>query len=275
MGGNFGYIEYREILKIGYETRKAAQPQFTYKALGDILGLDQGATFRVLNKERHLPARCVSRAIDFLELSGREGEYFVLMTSYARERDKAARRAILHKAIEFRDVQRRRMKEEEISLLRDWWVVAVCSAIEVLGGRAVPEELAARITPTIELAEIQRSIDLLLDLGIAKKVLGGNLRIVDQHLTTDAAEGRVAVAQFQQNIMRLASESVARFPRELRDISTLTISVDEPAFQDVREIIKDCRRRIQKRISNVEQPDRVLQLAFALFPLVPPLNHPP
>lgn len=275
MAGGFGYIEYREILKVAYEARKAASPLYSYKALGDILGLDQGATFRVLNKERHLPARCVSRALDFLELSGREGEYFVLMTSYAREKDKTARRAILQKAIEFRDVQRRKMREDELSLLRDWLVVAICSAIEVLEGRAHPEEIASRIVPTIDLDEIRRSIQLLLDLGIARKGPGGNLRMVNQHLTIDGAEGRGAVAEFQTNIMRLASESVSRFPRELRDISTLTVTVDETAFQDVREILKDCRRRIQKRVGGIEHPDRVLQIALAMFPFVAPAERTP
>lgn len=270
MGSGFDYTDYREVLKSAYEERKAASPQFTYKALADILGLDQGGTFRVLSKERHLPARCVSRAIDFLGLVGREAEYFVLITSYARERGKSARNAILDRALELRDVHRRSLEDREVSLLRDWWVMAICSAVEVLDGRAIPEEIASRIQPPVGIEDVRKSLELLVELGIARKVQGGRLKIADQHLTIDGEKGRTAVAEFQRRIMELASESVARFPRGMRDISTLTVTVDEAAFKDVQEILRDSRRRIQKRISGVEHPDRVLQVALALFPLMPP-----
>lgn len=265
----FDYDDYREVLKAVFESRKESQPQFSYKALAEILGIDPAGTFRVLNKERHLPARCVSRAIDFLGLTGRTAEYFVLMTSYGRERRKSARQEILRKAQELRDVPRRHLAPNELSVLRDWWVIAVRCAIEVLEGRAIPEEIASRIVPEVRVSDVKEALDLLLDLGIARKAPGGALRIVDQHLTVDGESGRSAVAEFQGKILGLAAESVDRFPRELRDISTLTVTVDEQAFEDIRSILKDCRRRIQSRVGDVVHPDRALQVAFSIFPLLP------
>jgi len=264
------YVDYREVLKAVFEKRKEELPQFSYKALSEILGLDPAGTFRVLNKERHLPARCVSRAIDFLELTGRGAEYFVLMTSYGRERRKVARQEILQKASELRDVPRRRLEEQELSFLQNWKVVAVRCAVEVLDGRALPEEIAQRILPAMTVEEVRSALDLLLELGIAKRVQGGRLKIVDQHLTADGIRGRKAVSQFQRAIFGLAAESVDRFPREVRDISTLTVTVDEQAFEDIREIMKDCRRRIQARVGDAPRPDRALQVALAIFPLMPP-----
>lgn len=265
----FDYDDYREVLKAVFEHRKETSPQFSYKVLAEILGIDPAGTFRVLNKERHLPARCVSRAIDFLGLTGRGAEYFVLMTSYGRERRKTARQEILKKALELRDVPRRALEEQELSFLRDWWVVAVRCAVEILDGRAVAEEIAGRIVPSVRVEDVKTALDLLVSLGIAKKAQGGRLRIVDQHLTVDGEKGRLAVAEFQRKILELAAESVDRFPREVRDLSTLTITVDERAFEDIRGILKDCRRRIQARVGDVSQPDRALQVAFSIFPLMP------
>jgi uncharacterized protein (TIGR02147 family) len=265
----FDYDDYRDVLKAVFEHRKETSPQFSYKALADLLGIDPAGTFRVLSKERHLPARCVSRAIDFLGLTGRGAEYFVLMTSYGRERRKAARLEILRKAEELRDVPRRQLEEQELSVLRDWWVVAVRCAVEVLAGRAIPEEIAGRIVPAVGVDQVRAALDLLIGLGIAKKAQGGTLRIVDQHLTVDGEKGRLAVAEFQRKILGLAAESVDRFPRDARDISTLAVTVDEQAFEDIRGILKDCRRRIQARVGDVSQPDRALQVALSIFPLMP------
>lgn len=269
MEPRFDYDNYREILKAEFENRKEASPQFSYKILAEILGLDPAGTFRILNQERHLPARCVSRAIDFLELSGRAAEYFVLMTSYGRERRKAARAELLRKAQELRDVPRRQLEGQELSVLRDWWVVAVRCAVEVLEGRAVPEEISQRIVPPVGVDQIRAAIDLLVGMGIARRAQGERLRIVDQHLTIDGEKGREAVAEFQRKVMGLAAESVDRFPRDQRDISTLTVTVDERAFEDIRGILKDCRRRIQARVGEAARPDRALQVAMAIFPLMP------
>lgn len=273
MGAGFDYTDYREVLRKAYEDKKSESPQFTYKTLAEILGMDPGGTFRILNKERHLPARCVSRAIDLLGLTGREAEYFVLMTSYARERGKASRKAILDRALELRDVPRRELGEQEISLLRDWWVAAIRGALEVLDGNANPELIASRIVPTVSVEDVRRTLVLLLDLGIAKRIQGGRIRIEKQHLTIDGAQGKLAVAEFQRRSMELAAESIRRFPRELRDISTLTVTVDDGAFQDIREILRDCRRRIQKRVNDSEHPDRVLQISIAIFPFMPPAGE--
>ncbi len=273
MGTGFDYTDYRDLLKEAYEDRKAANAQFSYKSLAELLGLDGGGTFRILNKERHLPARCVSRALDFLGLSGRSAEYFVLMTSYARERRKAARQELYDRALALRDVPRRRLEGAELAFVRDWWVVATRFAVEVLEGRAIPEEIARRLVPSLDPTQVRSALQLLLELGIARKTQGGRLKMVDQHLTADGAEGRLAVAEFQQAILGLARESLERFPREVRDISTLTVTVDKDAFADIREILRDCRRRIQKRVGESEHPDRVLQVAMAVFPLFPPLEE--
>ncbi|HNY32169.1 MAG TPA: TIGR02147 family protein [Fibrobacteria bacterium] len=269
MDEGFAYSDYRDLLCAAFERRKSADPQYSYKILSEHLGLDTAGAYRILHKERHLPGRSVSRAIEFLGLTGRAAEYFVLMTSYARERGKGARQKILERAMELQDVPRRRLSDQELAFFRDWWMVAVRCAVEVLDGRANPEELSRRIVPPVSPEAIREAIQVMLDLGIAKRSPGERLHFVDRHLTADAAEGRAAVAQFQKKMLELASDSVHRFPREKRDISTLTLTLDEAAFQDVREILRDCRRRIQQRVGEAKSSDRVLQVAIAIFPLMP------
>jgi uncharacterized protein (TIGR02147 family) len=273
MDDSFEYSDYRDLLRTAYEHRKKSEPQFSYKQLAELFGLDPAGTFRVLHKERHLPARSVSRAIDFLGLSGRSAEYFVLMNSYARERGKGARQAILEKAMELKDVPRRRLRDQELSIFRDWWVAAVRCAVEALDGRASSEEISRRIVPEVGAEAVRNALEAMLDLGIARRGQGGRLRFVDKHLTADAAEGRAAVAQFQRQIFELAAGAIDRFPRDHRDISTLTLSVDDAAFEDIRGILRDCRRRIQQRAGEAETSDRVLQVAIAIFPLMPALGE--
>lgn len=265
----FEYLDYRDILKEAFEEKKVSTPLYSYRMLAENFGLDTSNMFRVLQKDSHLPARCQSRALEFLGLTGRSGEYFLLLIAYARERNAKARAEILEKAMDLRDVERRRLTDQELAYYRDWWVVAIRSLVEVMDGRVRPAELAERLSPTISEEEASRALDLLLGLGLVKKASSGRLLLSEVHITAGGEEKTEAVRQFQRQILSLASEAIERFPREKRDISTITFAVDQDAFVEIREMLRESRRQIQKRIEESKNPDRVMQLAMALFPLAP------
>lgn len=266
----FDYLDYRDILKDAFEEKKADTPFFSYRMMAEITGLTTSNVFRVLNGEIHLPARCQSRAVEFLGLTGRAAEYFLLLISYARERRVKSRREILEKAMSLRDVARRELGDRELAYLRDWWVVAIRSLLEVTDGRAIPADLSKRLNPAVSEKNIAAALDLLKELGLVKKASSGRLLLADPHLTAAGTERKgAAVRHLQAQILGLATEALERYPRDERDISTLTFAVDGHAFRMVREIIRECRRQIQKQVEEVKRPDRVMELAVAFFPVAP------
>jgi len=264
----FEYLDYREHLKDAFDAKKADSPLYSYRMFATFLGLDPSNVFRILQKDAHLPARCQARAIEFLSLSGRASEYFVLLVAYGHERKASAKQKILEQALELRDVARRDVVAAELSYFKDWWVVALRTMIEVVEGRSVPRELSARLKPSVPEAEVVKALELLQELGLVKKIASGRLALSDVHLTATAGPEKVmAVRRFQSQILTLASESLERFPPDLRDISTLTLAIDQDAFGEVREVLRECRRQIQKCAEGSRRPDRVMQLAMAFFPL--------
>lgn len=264
----FDCLDYRDLLKQVFEERKATLPQYGYRMMAEELGLDTSNIYRILEKEAHLPARCQSRALECLGLSGRSAEYFVLLIAYGRERNAKARQEIMANAQALRDVARREIAQDELAYFRDWWVAALRSLLEVVDGRALPKELGSRLNPVVPEAEVVRALDLLQELGLVRKASSGRLILTDAHLTAGTTQEKIkAVRHYQRQILSLASESMERFPPELRDLSTLTLTVDEHAFGEVREILRECRRQIQKCVGEIRSPDRVMQLSMAFFPV--------
>jgi uncharacterized protein (TIGR02147 family) len=264
----FEYMDYRDLLKDAFEERKASMSLYSYRMMAEAMGLDTSNFFRILEKDAHLPARCQSRAIECLGLSGRSAEYFVLLVGYARERNAKARQAILEKALALRDVVRHRVAEREIAYFREWWVAALRSLLEVCDGRAIPKELAAKLNPPVTEKDAASALELLQELGLVRKASSGRLVLADAHLTAGTEPEKVAaLRQYQKQILSLASESLDRFDPGLRDVSTLTLTVDRKTFKDVTGILRECRRQIQACIEGVQRPERVMQLAMAFFPL--------
>lgn len=264
----FDYLDYRDLLKEAYEERKLANPMYSYRVLAEYLGLDTSNTFRVLQKDAHLPARCQSRALEFLGLTGRSAEYFVLLIAYGRERNAKAKQAILENALALRDVSRHHLDDEQLTFYNDWWVVALRSVLELTDGRAVPSELAKRLNPAITEQEAKTALELLQKLGLVKKASSGRFVLSDLHLTVNSTPTTIeCLRRYQRQIMSMAADSMERFPPPHRDISTLTLVVDQDGFSEIREMLRECRRQIQKRVEETKRPDRVMQLAMAFFPL--------
>lgn len=265
----FEYLDYRDLLKDAFEEKKAASPLYSYRMMAEALGQDTSNIFRILQKDAHLPARCQSRAIEYLNLTGRSAEYFVQLIAYAREKNPQARHDILEKAMALRDVANRQLSEHELAYFRDWWIVALRSLLEVVNGQVNPAALAQRLSPPIQEADVVKSLDMLLELGLVKKASSGRLVLSDAHLNAGGDEKTQAVRHFQRQILALASESLERFPREQRDVSTLTIAVDQNAFIEIREMLREFRQQVQKRVEEAPRPDRVMQMSMAFFPLAP------
>jgi uncharacterized protein (TIGR02147 family) len=262
----FEYLDYRTYLKDAYEERKSESAFYSYRMMAESFGLFPSNVFRILHGEAHLPSRCQSRALEVLGLSGRSAEYFQLLIAYARERSAKSRGEILEKALALRDVSRKPLENRELEYFANWRVAVVRALLDVNRGKAVPKELASQLFPPGEEEEVRAALDLLEELRLVKKASSGRLLPAEAHLTAGGPAKARAVHGFQRQILSLASESLERFPPEVRDVSTLTLSMDERAFAEIRELIRECRRQIQKRVEDSKTPDRVMQLAMAFFP---------
>jgi len=264
----FEYLEYRDILKDSFEERKASDPQYCYRMMAETFGLHLSNIYRILQKEIHLPARCQSRAIEYLGLSDRSAAYFVLLIAYSRERKSKERTEILERALALRDVSPRRLVDQELAYYRDWWVSAIRSLLEVVEGRAVPADLSARLSPTVPEKDVVKALELLQELGLVKKAASGRLVLGAPHVSALAGADKVkAMRDYQRQILSLASDSIERHPPANRDISTITLALDDKSFEEVRDLLKEIRRLAQRSANETKHPNRVMQLAMALFPL--------
>ncbi|MCB9497404.1 MAG: TIGR02147 family protein [Fibrobacteria bacterium] len=264
----FEYLDYRDLLKDAFEERKEEDPGFCYRVMAEALGLHTSNVFRILNKETHLPARCQSRAVEFLGLTERRSKYFLLLVGYARERSGKARQEMLEKAMAMRDLNRMDLGAKELVYFRDWWIAAVRGVLEVVEGRTHPAEIAALLNPRISEEQVTAALELLLELGLVKKGSSGRLLVGEPHLGISQGQEKIqAVRQYQRQTLQLASEALERFPPEIRDVTTMSMAVDEAVFTQVRETLRECRLQIQRNSDGAKKPDRVMQLVMAYFPL--------
>lgn len=261
--------DYRVLLKRFYQMRKEAMPLYSYRMMGQRLGLDASQLFRILQGEQHLPPRCVPLAKDLLELKGRGAQYFDILVAASRTRSQPKRIELLDQAFALRDVERKSLDQRELQFLSQWWIPAVRAYLEVCGGKANAKQICKSMVPSITMEQAEEALGVLKDLGLVKKMASGRLALAQSHLTVGGPEKSQAVRHFQRQALGLSAHALDAFEPAARDISTLTIAVDQDGFSDIREMAREFRRQVQKRVEECAKPDRVMQLTMALYPVVP------
>ena len=259
--------DYRDFLKDYYDRRKAEMPFYSYRMMGDKLGLDSSYLYRVLQKKQHLPAHALPAAKEILALNGRQAEYFDLLFTAAITKDKSKQEELMAKALSLRDVERHSLQAAELKLLESWWIPAVRAYLELNGGVVNVKQIAKDICPPITEEQATDAIEILKEVGLVKKLASGRLALTDAHLTVGGPEKAKAVRHFQRQVLGLASDALDNVPVDERNISTLTVSVDQSCFEDLGDMLREFRRLVQKRIDEAKNPDRVMQLSMAFFPV--------
>ena len=112
-------------------------------------------------------------------------------------------------------------------------------------------------------SNIKRKITMPSFIKLLKKLASGRVALTNSHLTVGGIEKSKAVRNFQREVLNLAVESLESVPVQERNISTLTLSVDQSCFDDLTEMLREFRRLVQKRVDESKSPDKVMQLSMA------------
>lgn len=263
----YDYTDYRDIIRDFYLEKKNGNSRYSYSVLGQAIGLNASHVFCIVEKKRNLPVRCVPAVKKVLGLTGRAARYFDFLLAASRTKSEKTKTEILAKAFQLRDVKTHSLADKEQKYLSDWWTPVIRALIEVNQGRVDAKEISDSLEPSIEVEKVQESIDILQELGFIQNLGNGRVKLADAHINIAGEQRAQAIRQFQANVMQIGARSLNTIAPADRDISTLTMAVDQQGFEDIKAMIQEFRKDVQIRVDKCGKPTRVLQMNLALFPV--------
>lgn len=262
----FTYLEYREYLKDAYEERRKLQPYFSYRFIGNKVGMDSSYLTRLFQKKLHLGDDLVERMAGAFGLAGDSLEYFRNLVSFNKAKNEVQARVFHEQLMRLRGVGYSVVREDQEEYFSNWIHVALRSLLDYQPFDGDYEALGAEISPPVSGDEAKHAVFLLERLALVRRTDRG-YEVLDNHLHSGENWRAEAIKTFQKTTMELASRSLDADPPSRRDISTMTMNIDAETLEDLRIMVREFQENVAKLVENATRSDRVYHLNIQLFPM--------
>ena len=263
----FEYLDYRLYLKDLYEHRKATRPLYSYRMLGYMAGVDGSYLAKVMAGTRHIADESIRNFAKGCGLKDAEVEYFKALVHYGKAKSEKKAKAYHDQLLSFRATNAQLMLASQFEYYGNWYHTAVRLILEYYDFRGDCAALAAKLNPPITPQEAEASVVLLTRLGLIEQDEEGRYHMTNQAITTGAQWHSQIVEAYQEATIRLSSDSIKRFPKGQRDVSSVTINIGSKEHIELRKRIRSFRKSLINFVSKVPEFDRTYQLNIQFFPV--------
>jgi uncharacterized protein (TIGR02147 family) len=265
----FDYMDYRSYLRDHYTEKKSQGRGFSYRAFSRRAGLKSPNYLKmVVDGQRNLTPSMAERFATACGLEGEASLYFVNLVAFNQSSTASERNTHYQRLTSSRRYRKAHKLDLAHAAYHSTWYLP---AIRELAARPDfsddPYWVAKTLVPPISKADAKRALDTLLELGMLVRNDNGVIRQGEPLVSTGPETRSLHVANYHRMMMERAKESIDVFASEDRDISSLTLCLGEDGIRRIKERIQRFRRELLEMSAVEDDPLRVVQINFQLFPL--------
>jgi uncharacterized protein (TIGR02147 family) len=264
----FEYTDYRAFLKDIFSERKKSASPFSHRYLALKLGLaTPNLIMLIMQGKRNLTDSICFKLIKFLKLGRRESRYFEAMVGFAQSKSHEEKDRHFSTMLELRSKTAASLLEKkQYDYYSNWYNLVIRELVTIPGWNGDYRQLAKMVSPPILPKQAERSVALLIDLGLIKKKDGGYIQL-DPVITTGPEANSIAVANYHRKMAELAAQSYDRHQKQSRTITACTLALTEEDFIRLKKEIADFRAKAMDFAQDVRKGAQIYQINFQAFPV--------
>jgi uncharacterized protein (TIGR02147 family) len=267
----YQYLDYRKLLKDLYQERKALNSNFSYRYISLKTGIRSSGYFaNILSGKSNISLKLVLKLSQLFGLKRPEAEYFELLVLFNQSKTHDEKNHLFDRILKLKKSKIKTLLPEYYEYFNNWYYVVIREMLDFHPCNGDFEAVARLISPPITAKDAERAFTVLESLGLIQKNAKGFYERADALITTGEEVQSTAIVNFQKQTLDLAKKSFDLYPKEARDISTLTISISQKNLQRIKERIRNVRREILELAKADPFTDTVYQLEFIAFPVTKP-----
>jgi uncharacterized protein (TIGR02147 family) len=264
----FEYRNYRAFLRDVYQRGKANKT-LSLRSFSQRAGLRSPNYLKlVIDGDRNLTPQVATRFAKACELKGEAADYFCDLVSFNQARsalERARYNERLRKFSRYRKAYR--LDDAHARYHSRWYIPAIRELVVRKDFQDDPKWIARTMMPNISPKEAEEAIKILCELGLLVRDTGGNLRQNETSVSTADGPLGYHIVSYHHAMMERAADALERVPREDRDIASVTLCLSQKKMQELKEQLERFRIDIIEMYEPDENPERVVQVNFQMFPL--------
>ena len=265
----YEYLDYRAYLRDHYVERKENGRGFSYRAFSRRAGLKSPNYLKlVMDGERNLSASMAEKFSVGCGLSGEESRYFVALVGF-NQASSSAERNTHYEQLTASSQYRKTHKLElaHAAYHSTWYLPAIRELAARSDFRPDPAWISQALVPSISKVDARRALTTLFELGLLVEEEDGRVHQGEALVSTGAETRALHIQNYHRMMMQRAADSLELFPLHERDISALTLCMGEDGIARLKTRIQRFRRELLELSAHEDDPSRVVQLNFQIFPL--------
>lgn len=234
-------------------------PSYSLRSFSQRVGVSPSVVSRVLSGKRNLTFKLALRIADALSFGPQEREH--LIDLFSAKNEEAAETAQIRKT--------RDLTVDFFNAMSEWHNYGLTQLLYVDGFR----EDSKWISRALNITELQvkLTIERLLRLEILDRNESGELFRTSTHLSTTTDIASSGLKKFQKQILEKAIISLEEDEIQERDITSITMAVNEENIAEAKEEIKKFRLKMADLLE-MGKKTRVYNLGIHLIPLSDSVN---
>lgn len=213
-----------------------------------------------------MSASLTHKLASILKLGRREADYFELLVNHNQAKTTEERQHYLDRLMAFRSTRTAVVDRDRDRYYSRWYYSAIRELVALTEIRD-ESQVASLLRPPITRSEAREALELLKRLGMIRMNKNKCHERIDAALTSGPNVNPAIIHGFQTATMQLAQSALHHFPKDERDISTLTLSCNSRDLARIRERVRQMRAEITEIACASDNADRVFQLNTQFFPL--------
>jgi uncharacterized protein (TIGR02147 family) len=265
----FQYNDYRKFLEDYQAAAHENTPSFSHRNFALKAGFSStGLLSNIMKGRRNLTDALISKFAQALKLNKKEELYFEHLVHFNQALTIDDKNKYYSRMLQVLPLKAKTVPQERHVFYSKWWYSAIRELLYYYKFSDDYRSLARCLDPPIPIELAREAIATLEESGMIEKDENGYYRQTDTIITTGAlSERSLNVENFQLATIDLARESLQHHKREIRDISTLTLTLSPVSIEKVKNEIA----LLQKKLLSIAEEDQnvnsVYQINFQMFPL--------
>jgi uncharacterized protein (TIGR02147 family) len=261
------YQDYHAFLSDYYEERKRTSA-FSWREFAKIAGFVSPSYLKdVCAGKTNLSKVAMGRVAAAVGLVGHEVTYFEAMVQFGNAKTDEVKKKFLEQMHAIALDHKVRIIDKDAFEYYDSWKNSVVRELAPIMPGAMPGEIAKMCTQEVSALEVRKSLAFLERAGFLKQV-GENIYVQTEKSVEGSREGLpLALRSMHREMGRLAIDSLDRFESNERNITGVTMGIDQKAYERIVHELDECRKKITAIAEECDNIKQVYRLNLQLFPL--------